>query len=38
MLNKSHPLARYMANSGRNKKQKGLMHFDSDARVFVFSN
>ena len=37
MLNKSHPLSRYKANSGRNKK-KCLMHFDPDARVFVLSN
>ena len=37
MLNKSHPLGRYMANCGRNKKQR----FDAlhpDARVFVLSN
>ena len=37
MLNKSHPLSRYEANSGKNKK-KCLMHFDPDARVFVLSN
>ena len=37
MLNKSHVLSRYKANSGKNKK-KCLMHFDSDARVFVLSN
>ena len=37
MLNKSHPLSRYKANSGKNKK-KCLMHFDPDARVFVLSN
>ena len=34
MLNKSHPLSRYKANSGKNKK---MMHFDPDARVFVLS-
>ena len=37
MLNKSHPLSRYKANSGKNKN-KWLMHFDPDARVFVVSN
>ena len=37
MLNKSHPLSRYKANSGKNK-EKCLMHFDPDARVFVLSN
>ena len=37
MLNKSHPLSRYNANSGKNLK-KCLMHFDPDLRVFVFSN
>ena len=37
MLNKSHPLRRYKANSGKNK-EKCLMHFDHDARVFVLSN
>ena len=31
MLNKSHPLSRYNANSGKNKK----MHFDPDARIFA---
>ena len=36
MLNKSHPLSRCKANSGKNKKK--LMHFDPDARVFVLSN
>ena len=36
MLNKSHPLSRYNANSDKNKK-KSLMHFDPDARVFVLS-
>ena len=35
MLHKSHPLSRYKANSGKNKC---LMHFDPDARVFVLSN
>ena len=35
MLNKSHPLSRYKANSDKNKKT---MHFDHDARVFVLSN
>ena len=37
MLDKSHSLCRYKANSGKNKKQC-LMHFDPDARVFVLSN
>ena len=37
MLNKSHPLSRYKANSGKNKK-KSFIHFDPDARVFVLSN
>ena len=37
ILNKSHPLKRYNANSGKNKK-KSLMHFDPDARVFILSN
>ena len=37
MLNKSHPLSRYEVNSGKNK-EKCLMHFDPDARVFVISN
>ena len=37
MLIKLHPLSRYKANSGKDK-QKCLMHFDTDARVFVFSN
>ena len=36
MLNKSRPLSRYKANSGKNKKW--MMHFDPDARVFVLSN
>ena len=35
MLNKSHPLSRYKANSGKNKEC--LMHFDPDARAFVLS-
>ena len=35
MLNKSHPLSKYKANSGKNNKKKILMHFDPDARVFV---
>ena len=37
MLNKSHPLRRYKANNGKNK-EKCLMHFDPDPRVFVLSN
>ena len=37
MLNKSHPLSRYKANSAKNKK-KYLMDVDPDAMVFVFSN
>ena len=37
MLNKSHPLSRYNANSGKNKKEC-LMHFDPNARAFVLSN
>ena len=37
VLIKSHPLSRYRANSGKNK-EKCLMHFDPDARVFVLSN
>ena len=37
MLNKSHLLNRYKTNSGKNK-EKWLMHFDPDARVFVRSN
>ena len=32
MLNKSHSLSRYKANSGKNKKEC-LVHFDADARV-----
>ena len=36
MLNKSHRLSRYKANSGKNKKEY-LMDFDPDARVFVLS-
>ena len=35
MLNKSHPLSRYKANSGKN--EKCLMHFDPDARVFFLA-
>ena len=37
MLYKSHPLSRYEANNGKNKK-KCLMNFDPDPRVFVLSN
>ena len=37
MLNKSHSLSRYNANSGKNLK-KCLMPFDPDLRVFVLSN
>ena len=37
MLSKSHPLSRYKENSGK-KKEKCLIHFDPDARVFVLSN
>ena len=37
MLNKSHPLSKYKASSGKNKK-KCLTHFGPDARVFVLSN
>ena len=37
MLNKSHPLCRYEANSGKNKGNC-LMHFDTDDRAFVLSN
>ena len=37
MLNKSHSLSRHKANSGKNKG-KCLIHFDTDARVFVLSN
>ena len=36
MLNKSYPLSRYKAKSGKIKKC--LMHIDPDARVFVLSN
>ena len=36
MLNKSHPLSRYKAKSGENKKIFGA--FDLDASVFVLSN
>ena len=43
MLNKSHPLSRYKSNGGKNKikkktKKNCLIHFELDARVFVFSN
>ena len=38
MLNKSHPLSRYKANSGKNFKKKCLMYFEPDARAFVLSN
>ena len=38
MLNKSHTLSKYKANSGHNFKKKCLMHFDPDARVFALSN
>ena len=37
MLNKSHPLNRYKANSGKNE-EKCLMYFDPDARVLVLCN
>ena len=37
MLNKSHPLSRYKANSGKNKKSC-LMHLGPDAKVVVLSN
>ena len=37
MLNKTHPLSRYKANSGENKN-KCLMHFEPEFRVFVLSN
>ena len=37
MLNKSHRLSRYKANTGQSKK-KCLMYFDHDARVFALSN
>ena len=38
MLNKSHPLSRYKANSGKNNNKKNcLMHFDPGTRVFVLS-
>ena len=36
MLNKSHPLSRYKANSAKNK-EKCLMHFDPDARVLLLA-
>ena len=37
MLNKSHLLSRYKENRGKNK-EKCLLHFDSNARVFLLSN
>ena len=37
MLNKSHTLSRYNANSGKNK-EKCLLNFDPDPRVFVLSS
>ena len=37
ILNKSYPLSRYKANSSKNK-EKSLIYFDSDARVFDLSN
>ena len=37
MLNKSHLLIRYKANSGKTKKNC-LIHLDPDARLFVLSN
>ena len=37
MLNQSHPLSRYKANSDKNKK-KSLIYFEPDARVFSLSN
>ena len=36
MLNKSHPLSTYKANSGKNKK-KSLINFGPDAMVFLLS-
>ena len=36
MLNKSHPLSRYKANSGKNKN-KCLTHFDPGARVILLN-
>ena len=39
MLNKSHRLSRYKANSDKNnEKKKSLMDFDPETRVFIFSN
>ena len=38
MLNKSHRLSRYKANSGKNNEKKCLMDFDPETRVFIFSN
>ena len=37
MSNKSHPLSGYKANGDKNK-EKCLVHFDLDARVFALSN
>ena len=37
MLNKSHPLSRHKANSGKNKR-KCLTQFYPGARVFVLSS
>ena len=37
MLNKSHPLSRYLANSGKNKN-KMFDAFGPDARVLVLGN
>ena len=34
MLNRSHPLSRYKANSGKNNKNKCLMHFDPQIGSF----
>ena len=36
MLNKSHPLSKYKANSGKNKK-KSLIHCDPDARLLFLT-
>ena len=41
MLNKSHTLSKYKANSGHNLKKnfdQKILHFDPDVRVFVLSN
>ena len=37
-LNKSHPLSRYKANSGKNNEKKCQIHFDPETSVFVLSN